>query len=303
MGAGSLATFLAPALSAAGYEIAEIISRPRIPSLTRARQLARKVGARAVSFENAKLDATLVWFCVPDREIRGAASSIAKRKPSQLKYAFHSSGALLSGELEPFRRARIAVASVHPLMTFVPGAYPSLTGVPFALEGDPVATKLAARIVRDLHGESFPLPAHRKPAYHAWATMTSPLLLSYLVRLEDAARLAGLGRKDARRMSLPIIVQTLANYGALGPGASFSGPFIRGDASTVARHLALLKKSPATHAVYMALARAAVQSLPVKNQKQLRRLLSFCGRLIVRRKGNDLRCPMAPSVSAQRYDL
>ena len=273
VGAGSLASFLAPALSAAGYEITEIISQPRPQSLKRARLLAKKVGARAVSLQGATLDATLLWFCVPDREVRNAAASIAKRKPSGVRHAFHSSGALLSRELDSLRKAGVTVASAHPLMTFVPGAHPSLQGVPFALEGDAAATKLAAKIARDLGGETFPLPARRKAAYHAWATMTSPLLLSYFVTLEAAARQAGLNRAEAHRMSLPIIRQTLSNYARLGPASSFSGPFIRGDAATVAKHLALLKKNPATRAVYRSLARAAVQSLPVKNQKQLLSLL------------------------------
>jgi predicted short-subunit dehydrogenase-like oxidoreductase (DUF2520 family) len=146
--------------------------------------------------------------------------------------------------------------------------------VPFALEGDASATKLAREIVRSLGAESFILPAQRKAAYHAWATMTSPLLVAYLVTLEDAARAAGLGRRDARRMSLPIIRQTLENYRRLGPAKSFSGPFIRGDAETVAKHLALLKKKPATRTVYVALARAALAGLPVKNRARLLRLLN-----------------------------
>lgn len=277
VGAGSLASSLAPALAEAGYTITEIIARTRArgrpQSLGRARALARKVGARPVTAENAALDAGLLWFCVPDREIPGAAAALAGRKLSGVRFAFHSSGALLSGELDALRNAGVAVASVHPLMTFVANVRPSLAGVPFALEGDAAATKLARRIVGDLGGESFVLPARRKAAYHAWATMTSPLLLAYLVTLEEAAREAGLAREDARRMSLPIIRQTFENYGSLGPERSFSGPFIRGDAETVGKHLAMLGKHPRTRAVYVALARVAVARLPIKNRKQLRRLL------------------------------
>ena len=115
--------------------------------------------------------------------------------------------------------------------------------------------------------------ATRKAAYHAWATMTSPLLVAFLVTLERAARGAGLTREDARRKSLPIIQQTLANYSRLGPEQSFSGPLIRGDAQTVAIHLAVLKKHPRVREVYMALARAALDALPVKNGNELERLL------------------------------
>ena len=273
VGAGSLATFLAVVLRESGYLVTEIISRNLPRSRRHARSLASKVGARAATGGTAALDAELLWFCVPDRAIQEAASSLAARAKGKVRFAFHSSGALLSRELEALRKSGVAVASVHPPMTFVPGSRPSLEDVPFALEGDAVATRLARRIVRDLGGESFALPAARKAAYHAWATFTSPLWLAFLVTLEEAAHAAGLTRTDARRMSLPIIRQTLENYSRLGPEHSFSGPIIRGDATTVAKHLAVLKKYPAVRDVYVALALAALDRLPAKNRGELRRLL------------------------------
>jgi predicted short-subunit dehydrogenase-like oxidoreductase (DUF2520 family) len=289
VGAGSLATFLAVALNDAGFRITEIVARNSPRSRRRARALAIRVDAQTATAHSATLDATLLWFCVPDREIHGAASALAgnlvaraaahtknkvpNKATSKVRFAFHSSGALLSRELEPLRKARIAVASIHPLMTFVAGTRPSLTGVPFAMEGDRAATRVARQIVRKLGGESFPLPAARKAAYHAWATLTSPLLLALLVTLEEAARAAGFTRKDARRKSLPIIRQTLANYSRLGPAPSFSGPLVRGDAETVARHLAVLKKHPGPREVYVALARAALRGLPVRNKIGLKQLL------------------------------
>lgn len=277
VGAGRLATFLALALHEAGFMVTEIIARDSLRSRRRARALAAKVGARSATADSAVLDATWLWFCVPDREIRPAASLLAahiSRKKSGVRVAFHSSGALLSSELDPLRKAGVAVASLHPLMTFVAGAHPSLTGVPFALEGDAAATRVARRIVHALGAESFSLPGPRKAAYHAWATFTSPLLLAFLVTLEEAALAAGIRPRDARRKSLPIIMQTLANYARLGPARSFSGPLIRGDVDTVAKHLAVLKKHPGALQVYVALAGAALRGLPVKNRPALRRLLA-----------------------------
>jgi predicted short-subunit dehydrogenase-like oxidoreductase (DUF2520 family) len=274
VGAGSLATFLAGALHESGYLVTEIISRNSLRSRRHARTLAAKVGARAVTERTAVLDVGLLWFCVPDRAIREAASSLAACAKGKVRFAFHSSGALLSRELASFRKDGVAVASVHPLMTFVPGSHPSLSGVPFALEGDAAATRLARRVIHDLGGKSFVLPASRKAAYHAWATLTSPLWLAFLVTLEDAARMAGLRGAEARRMSLPIVRQTLENYLGLGPEHSFSGPIIRGDAATVAKHLTVLKKYPAVRDVYVALALAALDRLPAKNRSELRRLLN-----------------------------
>jgi predicted short-subunit dehydrogenase-like oxidoreductase (DUF2520 family) len=281
VGAGSLATFLAVALCDTGFTITEIIARDSPSSLRRARTLAAKVDAQAVTAHSAALDATLLWFCVPDREIRHAASFLADHLLARaligqkviVRFALHSSGALSSHQLDPLRTAGVAVASAHPLMTFVAGAHPSLKGVPFAVEGDAAATRVARQIVRGLGGKSFALSASRKAAYHAWATLTSPLLLAFLVTLEEAARAAGLTRQDARRKSLPIIRQTLENYSRLGPARSFSGPLVRGDAETVAKHLAVLKKHPGAREVYVALARAALRNLPVKNRKEMERLL------------------------------
>jgi predicted short-subunit dehydrogenase-like oxidoreductase (DUF2520 family) len=273
VGAGSLASALAPALREAGYPVSEITSRDNPASRRRVRSLARIVGARATTLRSAALDADVLWFCVPDREIRQAADTGAAAGKGKAQYAFHSSGALSSRELDSLRKRGAAVASIHPLMTFVSGSHPSLAGVPFALEGDAAATRLARRIVRDLGGESFTLPAARKAAYHAWATFTSPLWLAFLVTLEDAARAAGLTRAKARRMSLPIIRQTLENYSRLGPQHSFSGPIIRGDTATVAKHLAVLKRYPAVGNVYVALAMSALDRLPANKREELRRLL------------------------------
>ena len=91
----------------------------------------------------ARLDGDLVWFCVPDREIARAARQLADAADWQGKVALHSSGALASDELRGLRLRGAAVASVHPLMTFVLGSVPSLKGVPFAFEGDPAAVRVA----------------------------------------------------------------------------------------------------------------------------------------------------------------
>jgi predicted short-subunit dehydrogenase-like oxidoreductase (DUF2520 family) len=277
VGAGSLGSFLAIALHDAGFKVTEIVIRKSARSRRRALPLGKKVGARIVTADSARLDTDLLWFCVPDGQIGHAATSLARRvkvsDKKKLHFAFHSSGALLGSELEPLRKAGFAVASVHPLMTFVAGTHPSMEGVPFALEGDAAATRMARRIVRALGAKSFLLPGERKAAYHAWATMTSPLLVAFMVILEEAAGAAGLSSRDARRKSLPIINQTLANYSRLGPAQSFSGPVIRGDAKTVAGHLAALRTHPGAREVYTALARAALLGLPAKNRARLGRLL------------------------------
>jgi predicted short-subunit dehydrogenase-like oxidoreductase (DUF2520 family) len=275
IGPGRLGRALALELTRAGYGISEIVSRSSAGSRLRARELARKVAARASTSDSARLDVDLVWFCVPDREIAVASRQLASAVVWKRKIVFHSSGALASDELKALRRRGAVVASVHPLMTFVSGSIPSLKEVPFAVEGDAAAVRVARRIVRDLGGEAFTIRKQHKAAYHAWGAFTSPLLVALLVTGEELARKAGTSAVQARKKMLPIMRQTIANYEAVGPAGAFSGPIVRGDAETVRKHLQVLRKVPQARGVYLALAGAALRYLPVGNRAKLKRILEI----------------------------
>jgi predicted short-subunit dehydrogenase-like oxidoreductase (DUF2520 family) len=269
VGPGRLGTALALSLKHAGYNIAEIIARPERKSLAAARNVARKVGARAA---NARLDAQVIWFCVPDSKIAEVARELSDREWDG-KIALHSSGVLTSDVLQCLRSRGAGIASVHPLMTFVLGSVPELSGLMFAAEGDTAALRTARRIVRDLGGELVRLRKQDKVAYHAFATMICPLLVALLASAERAAGLAGISRKQARRRMLPIIEQTLQNYARVGPEKAFTGPFVRGDSETIEVHLKALARIPAARNAYVALAKAAIQYLPSQNRRRLTMLL------------------------------
>ena len=271
VGPGRLGSALALALAGAGYRIRELVSRGRSTAVVR--KLSREVTAKVASLQSAELDADLVWFCVPDREIASVATKIAALTSWKRKVAFHSSGALASDELDALRRRGAAIASVHPLMTFVRGSVPLLKDVPFAIEGDAAAISIARRIVRDLGGNSFHLNKDNKAAYHAWGGFASPLLIALLVTAEHVAEIAGFSSGDARRKMLPIVRQTLSNYEKLGPAGALSGPLVRGDAAVVREHLRVLRKVPIARDVYVALAQAALQAIPVRNKKELEKLI------------------------------
>src|ERR1051325_9445493 len=190
VGAGRLAATLAVCLSDAGYPITEIITRGNPRSLSQARRLSRNVKARARIARLAKLDATIIWFCVPDSRIPAVALEFEGRD-LRSKVAFHSSGVLASDALAVLRKLGAGVASVHPLMTFVQNSQPQLRNVPFAVEGDQRALRVANKVVRALGGKPFLIRKHDKVAYHAFATMICPLLITLLAASEEAAKLAG----------------------------------------------------------------------------------------------------------------
>src|SRR5271157_6329025 len=278
VGAGNLGTALAVSLRRAGYAIESVIARRRGASLKNAQGLAKQVGAVASVGPAADARAEVIWFCVPDGEIARAARAFAAKGKWKGKIVLHSSGALSSDELDALRRRGASVASVHPMMTFVKDSRPSLAGVPFAIEGDAAAVRVARRIVNDLAGNAYPIGKKDKAAYHAWGAFASPLFTALLATGEQVAAIAGVSHQEARRRIIPILLQTLANYAAFDAAGAFSGPIVRGDVDTVQRHLRVLSKVPVAREVYLSLALAALRYLPVKNKAELAKMLRSAGK-------------------------
>lgn len=265
VGPGKLGTALALLLRESRYPIAAVVGGSR----GGAQRLATRVGTGGAHLPAADV----VWFSVPDSKIARAAGDLAGRLSWKGRVALHSSGALTSDELHVLRRKGAAVASAHPLMTFVRGSRPPLAGVPFAVEGDASAVRVAQAIIRDLGGKAHRIRKRDKTAYHAWATFASPLLTALLATTERVAGIAGVKGKAARQRMTPILLQTLSNYLALGAANGFSGPILRGDVETVRRHLQVLHGASQARDVYVALARAALEYLPGKNRPSLSELL------------------------------
>ncbi len=273
IGAGNLAQALGPALKTAGYKIDFVAARETASSRRRAAMLARLLEARTQSLSDAGPSSDILWICHTDDALAETAKLLARKPGWQGKIVFHSSGALSSDVLSPLKRKGASTASLHPMMTFVPGATPRMEEVPFAVEGDNRAVAVARRIVRDLGAESFALRKAAKPLYHALGSFSSPLIVAALVTAERVGRGAGLTASQTRRVMAPILRQTIKNYAERGAAAAFSGPIKRGDLNTVLRHLKELKRVPGASEVYRALVKSALMDLPSAKRRELRQLL------------------------------
>jgi predicted short-subunit dehydrogenase-like oxidoreductase (DUF2520 family) len=273
VGAGNLAHTLGPALKAAGYKVDVVAGRAIASSQKRAAALARKLGAKALRLEDVRPASDIIWLCHTDDALAATALRLAHVSGWKGKIVFHSSGALSSDVLSPLRRAGAHAASLHPMMTFVPGTTPRLQSVPFGVEGDRRAVAAARPIVRDLGAEAVAIRKDAKTLYHALGSFTSPLVVATLVTAERVGCAAGLSRTQTRRMMGPILRQTIKNYLEAGAAAAFSGPIKRGDLATVRRHLKELQRVPGAREAYRALVKSALLGLPGKNKKSLLSLL------------------------------
>jgi len=273
VGPGNLGTALALTLPAAGYEVKFLGVRANRPVKSHTSSLARKIKARLIVLGAQPLATDVIWIAVPDDAIAGVARALAPSQDWKGKVAFHSSGALNSDELAALRAKGAHVASVHPMMTFVRGKVPAMAGVSFAVEGDAAAVRVAKNIVQDLGGSAFVIRKQNKVLYHVFGSFASPMVIALMASLEQVARVAGIRRSDVKRVMTPLLWQTLRNHLDQDAASAFSGPLVRGDVATVCKHLDELEKLPEAKAVYVALTRAALKLLPVRNRKALEREL------------------------------
>ena len=253
-------------LRATDIQLREIVVRKKL----RGRSLP------TVAWSKAAFDAKVIWLCVPDSAIAATAAAVVERRP-ELKgqIVLHSSGALTVEALEVARKAGAQVASVHPAMTFPSRDVVPLRGVLFGVEAPEARTLRTLRaLIRKLGGKPFALDSEKKALYHAAGTLASPLLVSALTAAMETAQLAGLDAQTAREWVEALAAKTASNVFERGAGKSFSGPFARGDAETIHLHLQALLPHPILAELYRALARHAIETLPVRNAASLREVLS-----------------------------
>lgn len=168
-----------------------------------------------------------VFLTVPDAALAGLATRLEPGVP-----ALHCSGALPAEVLRPHAPA----GCMHPLMTF-PGpevAIPSLEGVPAAVSGDPPALKRARAVAEELGMQPFPAPENRA-LYHAAAVIAGNFATVLLADGARALAAAGVDEGAAAGMLAPLAMASIAQA-APDPAAALTGPAVRGDVATLARH-------------------------------------------------------------------
>lgn len=255
IGAGRAGSAMALALAGAGHQVAGVADI----APERAAALAREVSAEVLDPAGVAGAAEVIVLAVPDGAVGEAALRLAQEVEGLAGRTFlHLSGALPAEALRPLARAG-AIGSCHPLLAVAEprGAALMLSGCHFAVEGEPAAVAVAEELVRSLGGKAIRLRPEDKALYHAAAVMAS----NYLVTLLDAAlslyESLGLERAGALEAIRPLIEGTLTNVYALGPEAALTGPISRGDAGTIAAHLAdLARRGRPANGLYRAMGRA-----------------------------------------------
>ena len=247
IGTGRLGTALALALRRSGYPIVGLVARHQQKADKVARllngQAAGAVPPVALAAKNLRRlpDSGVILICTPDDEIEAVARSLANNTAKAVT-VLHTSGALSSGVLAPLARAGLNTGSIHPLISVSDpkSGAEALQGAFFCIEGDKKALRVSRRMVADLGATAFSIPSESKALYHAAAVIASPHATSLFDVAVNTLVAAGLDRKKARQVLVPLLESTVRNLKTSDAADALTGTFARGDVATVKRHLKAL---------------------------------------------------------------
>jgi predicted short-subunit dehydrogenase-like oxidoreductase (DUF2520 family) len=221
---------------------------------------------------------------VPTADAADHGQSLALPRPPVV---VHTSGATSISALQPCEEAGAAALAFHPLQTFPEPLSGStrFAGAGVAITPGPARPDAAGttgmRVADMLGMRPFFLADDKRGLYHAAASVAC----NYFVTLEHIAEQlfakAGMPERVTLSLFLPLVEATLSNLAARGPVDALTGPLSRGDAVTIAGHLAALAAdAPEVLPVYRSLGLATLDlvaerhEVPAEELADLRRLLT-----------------------------
>ncbi|MCC7112175.1 MAG: DUF2520 domain-containing protein [Deltaproteobacteria bacterium] len=223
-------------LGKAGGALLASLREAAIPVSARARRLPTLLRQRGLA------DAELLFLAIPDDALAATAARLATL-PKLPPVVVHLSGSRGLAVLAPLL-GRCATASFHPLAS-LDGKHPIPRGTLFAWDAsDTRAARQLAALARRLHGVPVRVRDDARALYHAGAVVAGNLPVALLH--EGIALLMEAGVPEATaRVALARLLRSQAENAERQPLArALSGPVARGDADTLARHLALLDGLP-----------------------------------------------------------
>ncbi|UYZ61707.1 Rossmann-like and DUF2520 domain-containing protein [Hymenobacter weizhouensis] len=258
LGAGRVAQHLGPALVAAGCSVRHVWSRTAASAAALARQLP---GATAGTDLTQLPPADLYLLLVPDAAVPVVLA--AARFPAGAVVA-HTAGALPLAAVAAVPQVRAGV--LYPLQTFSPGRTINWHAVPLCLEAADAATYGQLReLARRLSADVRPVDTAQRLRLHVAAVFACNFI----------NHLLGIGHALATEAGLPfellhpLVMETVSKALAAPPFTVQTGPALRHDAPTLARHQEALAAHPGWQHLYNELTRSIqhIASGPLPNNE------------------------------------
>jgi predicted short-subunit dehydrogenase-like oxidoreductase (DUF2520 family) len=251
--AGRVGTALAAALSRAGHRV---VAASAVSQASRQRIERFLPGTPVRQPADVFEHADLVLLTVPDDALEGLVTGLAATgAPLAGRLIAHASGRHGLAVLDPATRLGALPLALHPVMTFTgrPDDVDRLAGISFGVTAPPALRPVAEVLVMEMGGEPVFIEEEYRGLYHAALAGAANHLVTQVVQACDLLSKAGVGQPA--RMLGPLLSAALDNALRLGD-AALTGPVARGDAETVASHVAALQAAaPEALPSYLSLAR------------------------------------------------
>ena len=234
VGPGRVGSSLAAWMSASGASLVQAVGRPGSDSASR---LIEDLGGSAGTLASLARDEVDLLLCtLPDDQLRGIAEDLAGKRVCSI--ALHTAGSLGASILEPLR-PEASVGSFHPLRAFSRALMDpaSARGMFFALDGDPKALELGARLAGLWDATAAPIAEKDRDLYHLAARLAAGGVATLLSVAEEMVLRVGLPREVVTGY-LSLASGALEEASCSDhPARAITGPLARGETKTVLRQL------------------------------------------------------------------
>jgi predicted short-subunit dehydrogenase-like oxidoreductase (DUF2520 family) len=201
--------------------------------------LLRAAGVDAVGWRRGEPmpEADVYWITVGDPAVPVVAAQVPAGR-----IVLHAAGAAGPELID----TSVERGVLHPLMTF-PGVevgLPELRGAGARVAGTDAARAAARWIAERLGMRPFEVDPARTTEYHAAACLAAGHLGALFLTAAEVLTRAGVTEEQARALLYPLAAESLRRAAEAGAGA-LTGPAVRGDVTTEARHVAALTPTEA----------------------------------------------------------
>lgn len=224
---------MAEMLKQRGHVVVGVSSRGT-PSLQRA---VERLGAEPFDHKARLPDAEVVLVGVPEATIEKVAREVAPHLRRDA-VVVHFAGALGLAPLAAARAAGAGTAALHPVQACpdVDSALERLPGSAWGVTADEGRSRWAARFIGELDGLPVTVAEDARPVWHAAAVSTSNGIAALLATGE--ALMEAIAIERPAEVLGPLAAGAVANARAGGGGAAtLTGPVVRAETATIARHL------------------------------------------------------------------
>jgi predicted short-subunit dehydrogenase-like oxidoreductase (DUF2520 family) len=243
IGAGNVGGHLAKRLHACGHRIVQIFSR----TPAKAARLSELVGSQGISrLEDVQPTADLYILAITD----DATESVTKRLSflnQHQKLIVHTSGSVSSAI---FEQVFDNYGIFYPLQTFSAAQAVDFERLPFCIYGNTLPNETAlVELARSICPNVYRINDEQRGILHVTAVFAnnfSNYLFSMAERICEEQQLPF-------ELLLPLIRETVHKIERAAPSQVQTGPAVRGDTKTIARHETFLQQYPDYLQVYQLL--------------------------------------------------